>query len=227
MRSRRVRGSGRRAVAQAARADSTSARSCQGAGPVGPMIERSWPLPANRTTSPGRACSSAAAMAARRSGIRNRSRPWRLPAASAPRPIASMIASRSSPRGSSSVTITSRQRSPAMLAHHRALVAVALPCRAEDRDQPAAAGRRDRREQVEDRVERGRAMGVVDDHGERLAAFDPLHPARDPGHALEARADDRGSRPRPSPRATTARALWTLNRPASWSEIRLAPDGAA
>ena len=63
-------------------------------------------------------------------------------------------------------------------AHHRPLRGVPLARRAEDRDQPAAAGRRDRREQVEDGLERRRAVGVVDDDPERLAGIDPLHPAR-------------------------------------------------
>ena len=53
-------------------------------------------------------------MAARRSAISSRSCPRRLPAASAPRAISSRIASRSSPRGSSSVTTTSRARSAAI-----------------------------------------------------------------------------------------------------------------
>ena len=95
-------------------AASASSRSFQGVGPVGPMIDRSWPLPASRTMSPGRARSKAASMAARRSAMTSRSWPRRRPAASAPRAIASRIASRSSPRGSSSVTTTSRQRSPAI-----------------------------------------------------------------------------------------------------------------
>ena len=69
-------------------------------------------------------------------------------------------------------------------AHQRALGGVTLAGRAEDRDEPAATGRRDRREQVEHGLERGRAVGVVDDDPERLADLDPLHPPRDRRRAL-------------------------------------------
>ena len=54
-------------------ASSASARSSHACGPSAPMIERSWPLPASSTTSPGRARSNAASMAARRSAISSRS----------------------------------------------------------------------------------------------------------------------------------------------------------
>ena len=64
-------------------------------------------------------------------------------------------------------------------AHQRALGRVALPGRAEDRDHArrraaAASGA----EQVEDGLERGRAVGEVDDDPERLAELDALHPTR-------------------------------------------------
>ena len=62
-----------------------SARSSHGVGPSGPMIDVSWPLPASRTMSPGRAASNAASIAARRSAMSSRSWPRRRPAASAPR----------------------------------------------------------------------------------------------------------------------------------------------
>ncbi len=48
---------------------------------------------------------------------------------------------------------------------------------AEDGDQ-AAAGGGQRREHVENLLEGRRRVGIVHDHGERLAAIDPLHPAR-------------------------------------------------
>ena len=76
-------------------------------------------------------------------------------------------------------------------AHQRALGRVALAGRAEHRDQPAATGRRDRREQVEHGLERGRAVGEVDDDPERLAGStrsirpgtdgEPGEPRRDGG----------------------------------------------
>ena len=64
-------------------------------------------------------------------------------------------------------------------AHQRALGRVPLAGRAEDDDEPAAARGRGRRQQVEDRRQRGRAVGEVDDHPERLAGVDALHPAGD------------------------------------------------
>ena len=57
------RGWVRRGTPCAARVASATARSSQGTAPSGPMIERSWPLPASRTMSPGRAASNAAAIA--------------------------------------------------------------------------------------------------------------------------------------------------------------------
>ena len=74
-------------------------------------------------------------------------------------------------------------------AHDRPLRGVALARRPEHRDEPAAASGGDRREEVEDATERGRGVGVVDDDAERLAGVDPLHPAGDAGHRLEAPAD--------------------------------------
>ena len=73
-------------------------------------------------------------------------------------------------------------------AHERALGRVTLAGRAEHRDQPAATGRRDRREQVEHGLERGRAVGVIDDDPERLAGLDPFHPPRDRGEPFEPRS---------------------------------------
>ena len=98
----------------AASASSATVRSSYGTGPPGPMIDASWPLPASSTTSPGRARSNAAAIAAGRSAISSRSRSRRRPASSAPAAISSRIDSRSSRRGSSSVTTTRRLRSPAI-----------------------------------------------------------------------------------------------------------------
>ena len=69
-------------------------------------------------------------------------------------------------------------------AHQRPLGRVALAGRAEDRDHAATARRRERRQQVEHGLERRRAVGEVDDHPERLAELDALHPA---GHELERR----------------------------------------
>ncbi len=72
-------------------------------------------------------------------------------------------------------------------AHQRALGRVALPGRAEDGDQSPAARGGQRREQVQDGLQRGRAVGEVDDDPERLAGLDPFHPPghdRDRGEAL-------------------------------------------
>ena len=64
-------------------------------------------------------------------------------------------------------------------AHQRALGRVPLAGRAEDGDQSPTGRRRQRRQEVEDGLERRRAVGEVDDDAERLAELDPLHP---PGH---------------------------------------------
>ena len=74
-------------------------------------------------------------------------------------------------------------------AHLRTLGRVALPGRAEDRDEAAAPGLRRRSQAVEDGLQRGRAVGVVHDHRERLAKLDAFHPTRHALDGLEAGAD--------------------------------------
>ena len=167
-------------------------RSFQGRGPSGPMIGRSWPLPASRTMSPGRARSKAASIAARRSAMSSRSWSRRLPAASAPRAISSRMASRSSPRGSSSVTTTIRARSPAIRPISGRLAVSRSPADPKTAIRPPPRDAADRREQVEHRLERRRAVCEVDDDPERLAELDPLHPA---GHDRRPSRGPRGPRP--------------------------------
>src|SRR5918994_1535420 len=57
--------------------------------------------------------------------------------------------------------------------HERAFGRVPLPGRPEDDEHTATAGRRDRGEQVEHRLERRRAVGIVDDDAKWLARLDP------------------------------------------------------
>ena len=113
-------------------------------------------------------------------------------------------------------------------AHQRALGRVALPGRAEDRDQPAAAAprRAGARRSSTAWSEAGLwAKSTMTPNG--WPSVDPLHPAR-ARPATEARPSRTaaGSSPSASPRATTASALWTLNRPASRRSSVAAPDGA-
>ena len=150
---------------------------------------RSWPLPARRTTSPGRALVKAARIASSRSGTRSRLSPRCLPAASAPDAICPRIASGSSPRGSSSVATTRRQRSPATRPWIARLATSRSPADPKTAISPPVAGRQ-RSEGVESRRERRRRVGVVDDHRERLAAIDALHAAADArGSAASAGGD--------------------------------------
>ncbi len=141
------------------RAASASARSFHGSGPAGPMIERSWPLPARSTMSPGRARSKAASMAARRSAMTRRSWPRRRPAASAPArdrlvdgvPVLA-------PR-----ILVGDDHQPAALAgdpaHLGPLGRVALAGRAEDRDQAAAPRGRTAARDVEHGLRARRGCG--------------------------------------------------------------------
>ena len=163
-----------------------------------------------------------------RSGIASTSTPRRLPAASAPATISSMIASRSSPRGSSSVA----HDEPAALAGDPAHPRPAWRCRAR---RPTRTRRSARRPAPRRAAPAGRAPSRARPGSARSRrrppngwpCVDPLHPAGHALDALEPRADRAGSRPSPSPNATTASALWTLNRPASRSSSAASPDGAA
>ena len=92
--------------------------------------------------------------------------------------------SRSSPRGSSSVTTTSRPRSPAIRPISGRLAVSRSPADPKTAISPPPREAASGREQVEHGLERGRAVGVVDDDPERLAELDPLHPA---GHAVDRR----------------------------------------
>ena len=175
-----------------ASAASASARSSHGRGPSGPRIDCSWPFPASRTMSPGRARSMAASMASRRSAMTRRSWSRRFPVGlGAARDLVedrlTVLAAR---------VLVGDDHDPGSLAgdpaHQRALGRVALPGRAEDGDQSPAARGGQRREQVEDGLQRGRAVGEVDDDAERLAGLDSLHPPR---HDRDRRRDPRGPRP--------------------------------
>ena len=81
-----------RAQPIAARVSRATAASSHGSAWSAYRIVGSWPLPARSTTSPGRARSNAASIAARRSGIASTSTPRCRPALSAPRTISSTIA---------------------------------------------------------------------------------------------------------------------------------------
>ena len=59
-------------------------------------------------------------------------------------------------------------------AHQRSLRRVPLTGRTEDGDQSPTAGGRERREEVEDGLERGGAVREVDDDAEGLAGIDPV-----------------------------------------------------
>ena len=174
--------------------------------------------------SPARARSNAAAIAEghpRSRGGRGRGVCRLLPPQ---RAISSRIDSRSSPRGSSSVAITRRGPLAGDPAHHgRFSTSSPLPTRNTAMSAPARRGHGG--EDLEYGLERRRAVGVVDDHAEtagphRCAPSDPGTPRRsspartaaDQGQGLTERYD--------------REALWTLNRPASWSWRLPGPDGA-
>ena len=93
----------------------------------GPMIEVSWPLPASRTTSPGRARSNAAAIAAGRSAISSRSRST--PPAGFLRPLGDRLEDRLAVLAAG--ILVGDDDEPAALAgdpaHHRPLGRVPLP----------------------------------------------------------------------------------------------------
>ena len=141
--------------------------------------------------SPGRARSMAASIAARRSAISRRSWSRRRPAASAP--ARDGVEDRVTVLAAG--ILVGHDDEPAPLAgdpaHQRPLGRVALAGRAEHRDEPAAARRRGRGEEVEHGLQRCRAVGEVDDHPERLAEVDPLHPSGHDRHRLEP-GPDRG-----------------------------------
>ena len=97
-----------------------------------------------------------------------------------------MIASGSSLRGLSEVTIARSARSHRDGAHQRPLAAIAVAARAEDRDHAAAAELAGRLQHDVERVGRVR---VVDDDGERLAHVDRLESARHARHRPHAGRD--------------------------------------
>ena len=76
---------------------------------------------------------------------------------------------------------------PGDAAHHRPLLDIPLPRRAEDGDEAASTHPCQRRELIEHRLQRGRRMGVVDDDAEWLAAVDTVHPAGNAPKAGQAR----------------------------------------
>ena len=142
----------------------------------------SWPLPATTTTSPGRGQRDGALD--RRAAV-DASRSTAAPAR--PAAISAMIASGSSLRGLSEVTIATSARSAAARAHQRALAAVAVAAGAED-DDHAGPSRQlaGRAQHVLQRVGRVR---VVDEDGEGLALVDGLEaPGHAPGRAAAPRA---------------------------------------
>ena len=146
------------------------------------MIRSTWPLPASSTTSAGRAISIAWRIASRDPG----SGTGRDRAAGRPprrrRPSPRGCAIRSSSRGSSSVSTTMRDRSPAA----RPIIGRLAMSRApgdpntEMRPPPRAAAMR--RERVERRGQRAGRVSEVDVDAERLAFVDRHHP---PGDVIE------------------------------------------
>ena len=164
---------------------------------------------------PARAGSSASAIAARRSGstLDARRRSSGDPRAA----ISSMIASGSSERGLSEVTIATSASRARDLAHQRALVAVAVAAAAEHADQRArrsAAGGAQGRSRASRGCARsrpGRANG--------LARRRPARSARARGAASASAAAAASSSARPAPRRSRARAraFSTLNCPGSGS----------
>ena len=178
---------------------SAVSRSDQGSGPFGPMFQVSWPFPASRTTSAGVARPKASAMASRRSGMTRRSSPRRFPAPSAPTTICSKIDCRVLVPG----VVLGDDHEPGVtrrrLAHEGALGHVALARGADDRDDSPTLAR-ERRELLEDRLERARRVREVDDDDERLAEPRPAPsgPAR-PGRPPARRSQRRGRGPNHGP----------------------------
>ena len=104
-----------------------------------------------------------------------------------------MIASGSSLRGLSEVTIAMSASSRRDRAHQRALRPVPVAAAAEDAEDAALAERAPSRE---DGGERLRRVRVVDQHGERLPFVDRLEPARHAREVLDAAAIASSSTPR-------------------------------
>ena len=130
----------------------------------------SWPLPAITTTSPGARDRNARADRTARGPGRSRRRspaPWRM---------SWMIASGSSLRGLSDVTIARRRARAATAPISGRLPRSRSPPAPKTTDQPAA---RRARAPPGARVERVGRVRVVDDDRERLALVDRLEPARD------------------------------------------------
>ena len=138
----------------------------------------SLPLPAISTTSPSRADSIALAIAVRRSGSTSSS--------GAPVSTSSMIASGSSLRGLSDVTIATSASVPGDASHDRPLLAVAVAAAAEDADHAAL---REAPRLLQNALERRGLVRVVDDDGERLAFVDELEAPRHALDGLDAFAD--------------------------------------
>ncbi len=144
------------------------------------------------------------------------------------RDLARGCSSRSSDRGSSSVSTISAAPLGRHAAHHRPLERVAVAGRAEDGrparhrpPPPAAPGCRApwRANRPYARSRRRR---------ERLALLDPLHPAGHRRQAPPARPGSAaGSRSSASPTPTAASALWTLKRPGSRRCTSAAQRGVA
>ena len=133
-----------------------------------------------------------------RGGRSSRSAPGPRPAA-----ISAMIASGSSERGLSEVTIATSARSRGRRAHQRALAAVAVAAGAEDDDQPPGRQLARGAQHVLQRVGRVR---VVDEDGEGLALVDRLEAARDALGARQRRGDRRVGRRRARGRRRPRRA---------------------
>ena len=178
----------------------------------------SWPLPATTITSPGPAASTASAIARRRSTSRSASAP-------APAITSSMIASGSSLRGLSEVTITrSARRRAASPISGRLARSRSPPAPNTATSRPA--GELARRAQHV--LERVGGVGVVHEHAEVLALVHRLEAA---GHALEPgqRRGDRVERDARATRtaATAASTFCTLNTPGSGERSSTAPSGVS
>ena len=104
-----------------------SPRSSHGRSPSGPMIERSWPFPASSTMSPGRAFERGGDGRATGDELQVLATPLAGDSSGRSR----RGSHRSSPRGSSSVTTTSRVRSPAIRPICGRFAGVSLAGRAE------------------------------------------------------------------------------------------------
>ena len=159
----------------------TTSRSTKGILRLPMICSRSCPFPATSTQSPASAHFESPADGFAPVGFDDR----RMVHGSQPETISRMICSGSSDRGLSLVKIA-RSASLAARPMQRPLAAVAVAAGSHRADHAAASQPLERSDAAPQGVFR---VGVVDEHVERLSAFDPLQPAGNEPQGFDTRFD--------------------------------------